>query len=128
MIAGQPVAYPFPLLADEIAVNDTVGERDIVVFYTSGQASALDEGNIDASRDVGLAAMFRRELDGETLTFFVDLDGVIRDEQTGSAWNVFGTATDGDLAGGQLTPQLAAPHFWFAWAAFQPETLLFGVE
>jgi hypothetical protein len=73
-----------------------------------------------------MAALFDRELDGQVLTFSVDDAGVIRDDQTGSAWNVFGTATDGPLAGSQLRQELAFPHFWFAWAAFQPDTRLYG--
>ena len=60
------------------------------------------------------------------LTFTRDPDGTIRDEQTGSVWNVFGTAIAGELTGTQLVQRLAAPHFWFAWVAFQPDTLIYG--
>jgi hypothetical protein len=51
---------------------------------------------------------------------------VIRDDQTGSAWNLFGQATAGELQGRQLQPLLAGTHFWFAWAAFKPETRVYG--
>lgn len=126
LIAGEAVAYPFPVLAEAIVINDTVGGRAVVAFWQPGATSALDQSNIDASRDVGMAALYRRELDGQILTFSVDAAGTIRDDQTGSAWNVFGTAVEGALLGSQLRQELAFPHFWFAWAAFRPETRIYG--
>lgn len=126
MIRGEAVAYPFPVLSEAIVINDTVGGSEVVAFWQPGAASALDQASIDNSRDVGMAALYNRELDGQTFTFSVDADGVIRDDQTGSAWNVFGTATDGELSGSQLQQELAFPHFWFAWAAFRPETRIYS--
>ncbi len=126
VIDGVPIAYPFEVLAQRAVVNDTVGERDVVALWQPGSTSALDQRDIDSSRDVGMAALYRRELDDQVLTFFIDDDGVVRDEETGSAWNVFGTAVEGELEGLQLRQEIAAPHFWFAWAAFQPETLIYG--
>lgn len=125
-IGGEPIAYPFDLLEEERVINDTVGERDVVAFWQPGKASALDQRDIDESRDVGMAGLFNREVDGEVLTFSLNDDGEIVDEQTGSTWNVFGTATSGELEGTQLRTELAAPHFWFAWAAFRPETAIYG--
>jgi len=128
VIDGVPVAYPFETLASVGVINDTVGSQDVVAFWQPGATSALDRSDIDSSQDVGMAALYDRALNGQELTFVRDAEGAIRDEQTGSAWNVFGTATDGDLAGQQLRQRLAAPHFWFAWAAFQPDTLIYGFE
>lgn len=125
VLGGEAVAYPFPVLAEAIVINDTVGGIDVVAFWQPGAASALDQSSIDGSRDVGMAALYSRQLDGQTLTFSVDASGAIRDDQTGSAWNVFGTATDGELSGSQLRQELAFPHFWFAWAAFRPETSIY---
>lgn len=128
VIDGIPVAYPFETLASVGVINDTVGSQHVVAFWQPGATSALDRSDIDSSQDVGMAALYDRALNGQELTFVRDAEGAIRDEQTGSAWNVFGTATDGDLAGQQLRQRLAAPHFWFAWAAFQPDTLIYGFE
>lgn len=100
----------------------------MVAFWQPGAASALDQSGIDDSQDVGVAALFERELDGQVLTFSADESGLIQDDQTGSVWNVFGTATDGELKGKQLHQQFAFPHFWFAWAAFQPDTLIYGFD
>lgn len=128
VIGGEPVAYPFPVLAERIVINDTVGGKEVVAIWQPGATSALDQSSIDESRDVGMAALYNRELDGQVLTFSADTDGVIRDDQTGSTWNIFGTAAEGELAGEQLTQELAFPHFWFAWAAFRPDTVIYGQD
>ncbi|NDJ59658.1 MAG: DUF3179 domain-containing protein [Chloroflexi bacterium] len=127
MIGGEAVAYPFDSLVREVVINDTVGGRPVVALWQSGVVSALDSRDIDASRDVGMAALYDRTLDGQTLSFTFDGE-VIRDNETNSVWNTFGQATEGELAGSQLQLQVAAPHFWFAWAAFQPDTFVYGLE
>lgn len=126
VIDGKPIAYPFEQLEQARVINDTVGARAIVAFWQPGKASALDRARIDDSRDVGMAALYRREVNGETLTFRRNGEGHIIDEQTGSEWNLFGLAINGELAGTQLQQELAAPHFWFAWAAFYPDTSIYG--
>ncbi len=129
VVGTQPIAYPFSTLAEVSVINDTVDEREIVAFWESGVYSALDDRVIDNSVDVGTAALFNRELsDGTVLTFSTDADGNIVDDQTSSVWNAFGQATTGELEGTQLRQMLGAPHFWFAWAAFQPETAVYGLE
>ena len=120
------VAYPFDWLRRSPVVNDSIAGRDIVVFWQGGAVSALDETIIDLSRDVGMALMFDRRLDmGEILTFRFT-DGRLMDEETGSQWNLFGEAIAGPLAGAKLRQLHAFPHFWFAWAAFYPETMIHG--
>ena len=92
------VAYPFSALAQEVVINDSLAERDVVAIWQPGAVSALDAASIDQSRDVGMAALFDRQVDGRALTFQVE-DGSIIDAETGSKWNIFGRATSGDLAG-----------------------------
>jgi hypothetical protein len=87
--------------------------------------SALDQGSIEASKEVGSAGMFIPEVEGQALTFSYN-DGLIVDNETGSEWNVFGQAISGELEGAQLQPIVSHMHFWFAWAAFRPDTVLFG--
>jgi len=123
---GEATAYPFSLLAEKRVVADTVGSQNIVVFYYPGTTSALDRQSIAQSRDVGAAAVFRPELDGQPLTFSIDDKGNIVDDQTGSVWNILGEATSGPMEGKQLAPVVHGNHFWFAWAAFNPETAIFG--
>ncbi len=119
------IAYPFEKLAQDIAINDTIADVDVVALWQPGSLSALDASSIDQSRDVGMAALFDRSVQGQILSFRVE-DNAIVDDQTGSRWNVFGSAVDGELAGAQLRQINAFPHFWFAWAAFHPDTEVYG--
>lgn len=127
LLGRQPVAYPFSVLSQAQVINDTVDDWAVVAFWQAGKASALDRASIDDSRDVGMAALYDRTLGDQTLTFALDADGRIIDEQTGSQWNIFGTAVAGALEGQQLRQLLAFPHFWFAWAAFRPETTIYAL-
>lgn len=122
--ADEPVAYPYMILEESRAVNDSVEGEPIAVLWQKGTASALDASDIDAGRDVGSAAVYSRELDGETLTFRSE-DGAIVDEETGSEWNVLGEAVAGELKGEELEPVTSIDHFWFSWAAFRPETRVY---
>ena len=36
-----------------------------------------------------------------------------------------GEALEGEMAGKSLTPIVHGNHFWFAWGAFNPETLIY---
>ena len=105
-------------------VNDRVGGEDVVIFWTEGTASALDTSNIPEGREVGSTVTYSRVLDGTTLDFEFK-DGKIIDTQTGSEWNIFGQAVAGELKGKQLTPLVSINHFWFSWAAFKPETMIY---
>ena len=121
------VAYPFTALSEQMVINDSIADLSVVAIWQPGAFSALDASNINASRDVGMAGLFERTVEGRTLSFRAE-DGIIRDEETGSSWNVFGTATAGELEGTQLRALDAFPHFWFAWAAFYPDTELYGED
>ncbi|MBE7472950.1 MAG: DUF3179 domain-containing protein [Anaerolineales bacterium] len=105
-------------------MEDTFEGQKIIIFYEPGQVSALDQGEIAESKEVGSAAMFSPEVDGQALTFSYK-DGVITDNETGSEWDVFGRAIKGELAGKQLQPVLSHVQFWFAWAAFRPDTTVY---
>ncbi len=119
------IAFPLSNLQDEGVINHTVADRNIVVFHKFGTTSALDAISIADSRDIGAGAVFDADLNGETLTFSRQADRII-DEQTGSTWNILGMATEGELAGQRLTPVVHGTHFWFAWAVFKPDTVLYG--
>ena len=123
---GEVMAYPFSAVAEQSVVNDALAGTPIAVMHKAGTASALDSRTINEGRDVGSVAVFRRKLDEQTLTFSANADGSFMDAETGSTWNILGEATAGELAGSQLTRVLAFDHFWFAWAAFHPETGLYG--
>jgi hypothetical protein len=121
---SEAVAYPYEVLQEKSAINDTVAESEIVIFWQPGTASALDTSRIAEGQDVGAGASFSREVDGQLLTFSYDGEKII-DDQTGSEWDVFGQAVSGELAGTQLEPVVSVNHFWFSWAAFRPETRVY---
>lgn len=127
MIGGEAIAYPFGLLSQQGAINDTVGGVPVVALWQVGVASALDTPRIDQGREIGTAALYRRTIDGRDLTFQSSPSGTITDVETGSTWNAFGIAETGPLAGTALQQLPAAGHFWFAWLAFQPDTALYSI-
>jgi hypothetical protein len=120
-IEGDVAAYPFSRLEANPVVNDSVGGEAIVVFFKPGTASALDLSSIADSRDVGSGTAFSPIVGGRTLSFSSDGD-TFKDAETGSTWDIFGKASAGELQGKTLTPIVSGNHFWFAWAAFKPET------
>ncbi len=124
---GLDVAYPVDILAEVRVINDRQGTHDLVVFWTPGTASALGASQIAQAADVGATGVYDPILDGQKLTFVAQGDQIV-DEQTGSVWDITGRATAGDFAGQRLTPVIHADHFWFSWAAFRPDTILYGQE
>ncbi len=122
---GEAAAYPFSALEKDLVVSDSVGGEPIVVFFQPGTASALDSGAIADSRDVGASGVFAPEAGERPLTFRAE-GGEILDNETGSRWNVLGKALDGPLAGAELPPVVHGDHFWFAWAAFKPDTRIYA--
>jgi hypothetical protein len=116
------LAYPWTTVAAAQVVEDEFDGAPIVIFHKEGRASALDTSTIADGRDIGTVGVFDRRLDGRTLTFTAAGDGLFTDAETGSTWNILGEAVDGPRAGAMLTPVLHFDHFWFAWAAFFPET------
>ena len=125
-------AVSFTTLAEERVVSASVAGEAIVVFWMPGTASALDGGSVKSGRDVGTAGVFSPVgPDGQTLTFAAtadtNADGIITDEQTGSAWNIFGRAVSGPLAETQLTPVPGRiGQLWFSWAVYRPDTVVYS--
>ena len=117
-------AFPLNALEEEKTINYSVNGQDIVVFFDEGTASALDASSIASSRDIGATGVFDPNVNGQKLTFSFE-DGNIVDDQTGSTWDIFGRAVEGELAGTELTRIVHADHFWFVWAAFRPDTLIY---
>ena len=119
------VAYPLRILADVGVINDRQAGRDLAVFHVGNTSSALGANIIADGEDVGATGVFDRNLAGQLLTFQQEGETIV-DDQTGSTWNIFGHATGGKLAGQRLTPIVHADHFWFSWAAFRPDTLIYS--
>ena len=128
VIGDVAVAYPFDALRADRVINDVVADTPLVIFYQGGVASALGDRLIDNARDAGAAGMYEATVGGRRLRFAADGDGGFHDEETGSTWNAYGEAIAGELEGRQLSWINAFPHFWFAWAAFYPDTLLYDAS
>ncbi|MBI3977915.1 MAG: DUF3179 domain-containing protein [Chloroflexi bacterium] len=118
---GADVAYPFSVLAERRVIHDTVGRTPVVVLFARGALSSLDRGQMSSSRDIGATGVFKPRVGDRSLTFAAASDG-FRDAETGSTWDILGRATAGPLAGQRLEPVVSGTHFWFAWAAFKPQT------
>jgi hypothetical protein len=121
---AEATAMPFSELRKVGVAVVTVEGEDAVVFWMPGTASALDTGAIDDGRDTGATGAFRPVLDGQALTFerAGGEEAPIRDRETGSTWSITGEAVAGPHAGARLEPVVHGNHFWFAWAAFEPDT------
>ena len=124
-IDGTSAAYTLEYVAedDAHAVNTTLGDTPIAIFWKSGQSSALDARQIAEGMDVGSAAVFHAVVDGTQLTFTADGDSFI-DAETGTRWSIVGLATDGPLEGARLERIPHLDTFWFAWSTYQPGTTL----
>jgi hypothetical protein len=118
------VAYPLSILSEAGVIHDSQAGRDLVVFHTPGTSSALGNSVIANGEDVGATGVFDPVLHGQKLTFETAGDAIV-DQETGSTWNVLGQAINGPLAGDSLTPVVHGDHFWFAWAAFKPDTIVY---
>ncbi len=116
-IDGLDIAYPFSILSEVRVINDVVSNQPLVVFWKEGTKSTF---GINGS-DTGSSGAFLRTIDGLELNF-VSIEGGFQDEETGSIWNIFGEAIEGELQGTQLERLISAEHFWFAWATFKPDT------
>ncbi|MXX28089.1 MAG: DUF3179 domain-containing protein [Caldilineaceae bacterium SB0668_bin_21] len=120
------IAYPFTVLEEAGVVHDSFGGLELAIFHKAGLASALDSSLISQGRDIGTVAVYDRQVGDQLLTFSPNEDGSFSDAETGSTWDILGEAVAGPLAGEKLTPILHFDHFWFAWAAFFPETELYN--
>lgn len=122
--AGTSVAYPFGRLKQSRVINDRAGPEPIVIFWTAGTASAVDAAEFGQGRDVGAVGVFDPRLGADTLRFEAQGNDGFRDTATGTTWNLFGQAVSGPRRGQQLLRVPHGNHFWFAWAAFRPDTRL----
>jgi hypothetical protein len=116
---GRPLVVPFSKLRTSPVVEAQAGAVPVTVFYDPHVRSVLDSTHVSRSIEVGTATAFDRRLGGRTLDF-KPRAGQFVDRQTGSTWDVTGTAIAGRLRGQHLRPIRHDEQFWFALAAFVP--------
>ncbi|MEM7294505.1 MAG: DUF3179 domain-containing (seleno)protein, partial [Pseudomonadota bacterium] len=124
---AQTVLFPFRAVADAPLINWEMEGQDLVIFAHHNMRSPLDKRRIAESRDIPAAAAFSRQVGSRNLDF-TWTDGRIVDEQTGSEWGPTGRAVSGPLMGTHLDQIDSGVHFAFAWLAFDPDALVFGVD
>ncbi len=116
------VAVPYSALSQRKVITTEVGGDEVVVLWSPGTASIYAERTADGV-DVGAAIAYSPIVDGRRLRFRpADADGRFEDRETRSTWTLAGKAVDGPLTGRSLTPAVHGVHFWFVWAAYQPDT------
>jgi hypothetical protein len=115
-LAGEVKAYPFRALNQQPVVNDVIADIPVVVFFDKGSAAG---------------AVFSPELEDGTLLTFEPGESleVAVDSQTQSGWDIFtGTAISGPLEGTQLTQIPITYAFWFGWADYHPDSMVYSLE
>ena len=108
-------------VAEAGVVVTEVGGDVLSVWHLPGTATALETGLIAEGRDIGAVGVYLPAADGQALTFSRS-DDVFVDAETNSTWNIQGLAVDGPLTGHQLEQVEHLDTFWFALAAFEPDT------
>jgi hypothetical protein len=121
---GRSKAYPHTVTLKQRVIHDRIGETDLVVFHADGAASAMDSSRIAESKEIGSTGVFKPFANGKKLTFRYD-KGEFVDNETGSRWNVFGKAVNGELKDAQLEQITHGDIFAFAWLVFKPETEIY---
>ncbi|MBL1215701.1 MAG: DUF3179 domain-containing protein [Ignavibacteriae bacterium] len=90
--------------------NETINGKQIVVIGNSDKNFA--------------AAFYRNVSDGKQLVFtpLQNMLPIVMEDNEGNKWDFFGRAVEGSRTGEELDSPKAFIAYWFAWAAFYPNT------
>ncbi|HLD18318.1 MAG TPA: DUF3179 domain-containing protein [Patescibacteria group bacterium] len=105
---GVSKAYPLDAIQAVGFLFDQVGETAVLIL---------------SDQKTGEVRGFSPFLGDRLFNFEKEGDGM-KDQETGSLWNSRGQAVDGPLAGSVLVPVSLRRVYWFAWAAFFPDTVI----
>jgi len=122
---GEDIVYPQSLIARKKVINDQPNGVPLVIFFQKGVKSAMDQSEINESRDVGAVTVFSSKLNGQQLTFG-NSKGSFIDRETKSTWTIAGKCFDGPMLGQQLQAVVHGNHFAFAWLAAKPESRIYN--
>ena len=120
----KTLLFELTALQEKPVINSEFEGTSFVVLAFEDMNSALDKSEIKSSRLIPSASVYSAMVDNKKLTFQFE-DGVVTDRETGTSWNIFGIAEQGELAGQQLQQLDHGVHFAFAWLAFDPEAEIF---
>lgn len=121
--AGDATAVPLTDLRERKVISLGRSGPPITIWWAAGTSSPLDASRVADGDDIGSTAVFSPVVGELSLTFHAGQGGFI-DDQTGSTWNLLGTAIAGPMTGTQLDAVEHVDTFWFAWATFRPDTTL----
>ncbi len=111
LAANAAAAFPIGRVPADAPMQGGVGGVPVVVLE-------------DAEGSPSLA--YHRVLSDGRVLDFERRDGAITDVQTGSRWDSSGLAVEGELAGVQLAFVTSFFTEWYGWAAFHPDTTIYG--
>ncbi|PWU81522.1 MAG: hypothetical protein DLM72_06530 [Candidatus Nitrosopolaris wilkensis] len=107
---GHSKAYLLHQIESSKVINDKISNKTIVLF----------------SLYPHMVRLYSPVIAGQTLDFQYNAStNKIIDKQTGSEWNFDGITVSGEMKGKQLTRLPFDECFWFAWAAFHPQTRIY---
>ena len=124
---GPAVAIVQETLFDDRVIEFEAHGRDLVALLMPGTVSGLETDTTFNGRDVGATGIFVPLIEGATVDLEPTVTGFL-DSISGSTFNIFGLALDGPLAGAQLEAVEHLDTFWFAIGAFDPDTVVVGIE
>lgn len=120
-------AYPFSVLGEQPVVNDELAGTPITVWWAdTGAADNFDSARPGDGQVIGTGIAFLATVGDQVLTFSAAGDETFVDIETGSTWTLFGESVAGPLTGEQLETALHQNEFWFAWAAFNEGSPVYG--
>ncbi len=111
LAGGESRAFPIEGATFDAPMQDSVDGIPLVILEDADRVPSL--------------AYHRALTDGRVLDF-ERRDGAVFDVQTGSRWGSDGLAVEGELEGVQLTFVTSFFTEWYGWAAFHPETSIYG--
>ncbi len=108
---NSAVAYPIDSFDGELTVlNHEINNEKIVVAI---------------SKALNFAISFKRELEDGTELEFAKVSNklpIIMTDQFGNEWDLFGRSVSGPRSGEELGKLTSYNAYWFAWAAFHPDS------
>jgi len=122
VVHGAARAWQYKALAVHRVHNDSVAGEPVVVVYCPDVTGIGDSPDLRHAPTVGTAAVYAVSVAGRTLHFRLAGPQAMRDQKTGSTWDLSGHAVEGPLTGIHLRPLQFLNTYWFAWVAFHAKT------
>ena len=120
----EAAVIPYEVLAKRGVVPFTFAGRELVALHELGTASALDSRVIAEGRDIGATGVFVLSVEGRPVDLSVGVGGGFVDASTGAVYDILGRPSAPGSAA--LEPVEHLDTFWFAAAAFHPDSEIIG--